>query len=92
MIDPMVLLDLIVEAQRFATLSGPSKRTYVFAKLGPLSEEEKVFIDLLIDAFLMLSKKKVDLYDFHRRCRLLSFCPAPPRGIKAPTTNETNKK
>ncbi len=43
MIEPMVLLELIIEAQRFATLSNPLKRAYVFDKLGPLSEEEKDF-------------------------------------------------
>ena len=59
MIAPMVLLDLIIEAQRFTTLSGSLKRAYVFDQLGPLSEEERLFISLLIDAFLMLCKKKV---------------------------------
>ena len=62
MIEPLILLDLIIEAQRFTTMSGPLKRTYVFDKLGPLSEEERYFLDLLIDAFLMLCKKKVDLH------------------------------
>jgi hypothetical protein len=87
----MVLLELIIEAQRFTTLSGSLKRTYVFDQIGPLSEEEKLFISLLIDAFLMLCKKKVDLRDFQRRCRL-SFCPTPPRGMNAPTTSETSEK
>ena len=69
MIAPMVLL-VIIETPRFTTLSGSLKRAYVFDQLGPLSEEERLFISLLIDAFLMLCKKKVDLRDFQRRCRL----------------------
>ena len=91
MIEPLVLLDLIIEAQRFTPLSGPLKRTYVFDRLGPLSEEERYFIDLLIDAFLMLCKKKVDLQDFQRLCNW-SFCPTPVRGRKAPMTKDINEK
>ncbi len=54
----MVLLDLIIEAQRFTTLSSSLKRTYVFDRLGPLSEEERIFLDdLLLAAFLMLCKE-----------------------------------
>ncbi len=79
MIEPLVLLDRIIEAQRFTSMSGPLKRTYVFDKLGPLSEEERVFIDLLIDAFLMLCKKKIDLQDFQRLCKW-SFALRPHEG------------
>ena len=48
MIEPLVLLDLIIEAQRFVTLSGAAKRTYVFDRLGSLSQEERIFLDLLL--------------------------------------------
>ena len=81
-----------MSGKRFTSLSSSLKRAYVFDRLGPLSQEERDFIDLLIDAFLMLCKKKIDLRDFQRRCRLLSFCPAPPRGMNAPTTNDISEK
>lgn len=90
MIQPIVLLDLIIEAQRFTKLTGVAKRTYVFEQLGPLSQEEKAFIDMLIDTFLLLCKSSIDISAFQRRCWL--FCPAPPRGIKAPTTNDIKLK
>ena len=68
----------VFEAQRFATLSGSLKRTYVFDRLGPLSQEERVFIDLLIDTFLMLCKNKVDLRDFQH----VVDCRSVPRPLE----------
>ena len=40
MIEPLVLLDLIFEAQRFTALSNSLKRAYVFDRLGPLTRRE----------------------------------------------------
>ena len=48
----MDLLDLVIEAQRFTSLSGVLKRLYVLERLGPLSQEEKELIDQLIDTFV----------------------------------------
>ena len=72
----MILLDLVIEAQKFTSLGGASKRLYIFERLGPLSLEEKEFIGLLIDTFLLLCKNKIDINVFRRRC--WSFRPTPP--------------
>ena len=64
----MELLDLVIEAQRFTSLSGVLKRLYVFERLGPLTQEEKELIGQLIDTFVMLCKQKVDIKIFQRRC------------------------
>ena len=80
MIQPMELLNLVIEAQRFTSLSGVLKRLYVIDRLGPLSQDEKELIDLLIDTFLLLCKKRVDIQVFQRRC--WSLCPTSPR-VKA---------
>ena len=81
MIQPMDLLDLVIEAQRFTSLSGVLKRLYVLERLGPLSQEEKELIDQLIDTFVRLCKNKIDIKIFQRRC--WSFCPTSSSRSKA---------